>query len=236
MTPVLQRLLRPAAMAALLLGSCTAQANLVANASFESPNIVGGAYQLFTTGSTAITGWTVLGGAGESIQLTPDTYLGLKASDGRQWIDLTGIYGYDKGLRSDSFATTVGQHYTVGFDVGNYLPFGRSTVGLAINGATEQLFTNTSLVGGGTYPMDWQHFSTDFVATSTTTQLSFFGRANGALSNNAGIGLDNVSVSLAASVSAVPEPEIDTLMLAGLGALGLLGRRCRQAPAGAEVG
>lgn len=211
-----------------------AHANLVANGSFEAPNIVAtNIYAWYGNGSTAIPGWTVVapGASVDGTQLTPDTYLGLKGSDGRQWIDLTGNYGYDKGLRSDSFATVVGQHYTVSFDVGNLLwgGFGRSTVGLSINGGTEQLFANTSLVTTGDYPMNWAHFSLDYEATSTSTTLAFFGRANGVLSNNAGIGLDNVSVTQI--TSAVPEPETYALMLAGLGAVGLVARRrARGAP------
>ena len=47
-------------------------ANLLTNGSFEDPNIVANnTYTLYPLGSTAITGWTVVGG---EIQLTPDTY------------------------------------------------------------------------------------------------------------------------------------------------------------------
>ena len=75
----------PLALAAALLGSTASAApNLVTNGSFEAPNIVGGSYVLYPTASTAVTGWTVLGPtAGESVQLKPDTYLGVQASDGR---------------------------------------------------------------------------------------------------------------------------------------------------------
>jgi hypothetical protein len=208
---------------AALCSAGAAQANLVTNGSFEAPNIVGGAYQLYAGGATTITGWTVIA-PGDSIQLTPDTYMGLKASEGRQWLDLTGIYGYDKGVQSDPFATTVGQHYTVSFDVGNYVPFGPSTLGLSINGGAEQRFTNSSLATTADYPMNWAHFSLDYVATGASTQLSFLGRANGALSNNGGIGLDHVSFT----ATAVPEPETAALLLVGLGALGFVGRRSRQ--------
>ena len=207
------------ALAALWAGSATAATNLVGNGSFESPDHVGGGYVLYASGSTAITGWTVIGPAADSVQLTPDTYLGLKGSEGRQWVDLTGIYGYDKGLQSDSFATVAGATYRVSFDVGNYLPFGRSTVGLAINGAADQLFVNTSLASTGHYPMNWAHFSIQWTADAPTLQLTFLGRANGALSNNAGIGLDNVAVDLAPQ-QPVPEPGTWALMLGGLALMG----------------
>jgi hypothetical protein len=213
----------PLALLATLLGSAAGAAtNLVTNGSFESPNIVGGSYVLVTTGSTSITGWTVLGPtAAESVQLTPDTYLGLKASDGRQWIDLTGVVGYDKGLRSDAVATTIGNVYHLSFDVGNYLPFGVSTLGVSINGGAEQLFVNTSLAVTATNPMNWSSFGFDWVATSGSAQLTFLGRANGALSNDLGIGLDNVVFA------PVPEPGRWGLMALGLCAFGLRQARRR---------
>lgn len=219
------------ALAALWAGSANAATNLVGNGSFESPSHVGGAYVLYASGSTAITGWTVIGPAADSIQLTPDTYLGLKASDGRQWIDMTGIYGYDKGLQSDSFATVAGATYRVSFDIGNYLPFGRSTVGVRLNGAPERSFTNTSLATTATAPMNWAAFSFDWVADADSARISFLGRANGADSNNAGIGLDHVRVERVEPtlppVTAVPEPGTWALMLGGLGATALTVRRRR---------
>jgi hypothetical protein len=61
----------------------------------------------------------------------------------------------------------------------------------------------------------WASNSFTFVAAETSTSLFFAG------GYNAGhyIGLDNVSVT------AVPEPETYAMMLAGLGALGFMGRR-----------
>lgn len=211
------------ALVALLACGGASAANLVTNGSFEAPDIVGGGYVLYTTGSTAISGWTVIGPAGDSVQLTPDTYLGLQADDGRQWMDLTGIYGYDKGLRSDAFATTVGATYRISFAVGNYIPFGPSTVGLSISGGPEQLFANPSVAANPKSPMNWASFSVDWVADATSAQLSFLGRANGALSNNAGIGLDSVVVERIGAP--VPEPGTYALMAFGLGLLSLTARR-----------
>lgn len=208
-------------VAASLSGASHA-ANLIGNGSFETPSIVASNnYALYATGSSAVTGWTVLGLPGESVQLTPDTYLGLKASDGRQWLDLTGITGYDKGIKSDGFAVVPGSAYTVSFDVGNYLPFGQSTLGVSINGGAEQLFTNTSLAVNATNPMNWASFSMTWVAAGSTANISFLGRANGALSNGNGIGLDNVRFELAP----VPEPHSAWLMLLGLPLLGIWRRR-----------
>jgi hypothetical protein len=205
------------ACAAASLSGAGHAANLITNGSFENPNIVAsGTYALYPTGSTTVTGWTMLGLPGELVQLTPDTYLGLKASDGRQWLDLTGITGYDKGVKSDSFTVVPGSVYTLNFDVGNYLPFGGSTLGVSINGGAEQLFTNTSLAVTATNPMNWASFSLSWVATGSTASVSFLGRANGALSNNSGIGLDNVRFDLAP----VPEPHSAWLLLLGLPVIG----------------
>lgn len=210
---------------ALACGTASA-ANLLTQGSFEAPNIVGGSYALYATNSTAITGWTVLGPTlGDSVQLTPDNYLGLRASDGRQWIDLTGVVGYDKGVRSDAFATMIGATYRISFDVGNYLPFGQATVGLSVAGGAEQLFTNTSLAVTSTSPMNWTSFSVNWVADTTSTRLSFLGRANGALSNNLGIGIDNVSVERLVPTTPVPEPQTWSLMAAGLATLAFAVRR-----------
>jgi hypothetical protein len=216
------RVVTLACLAASLSGTGHA-ANLINNGSFETPSIVAsGAYLNYNTGATGITGWTVLGpSTGVPVSLVPDTYLGLKASDGRQWIDLTGITGYDKGLKSDDFATTVGSSYTLSFDVGNYLPFGISTLGVAINGGAEQLFTNTSLAVTATNPMNWAAFSVTWVATTPSANISFVGRANGALSNSNVIGLDNVRFDLAP----VPEPHSAWMLLLGLPMLGAWRRR-----------
>jgi hypothetical protein len=208
------------AAGALLAAAAPASANLLTNGSYEALNIVpSGFYQIFNAGSTGIAGWTVMGGP---VQLTPDTYLALKADDGRHWIDLTGIFDYDKGLRSDAVAVSVGTTYDISFSVGNYLPFGRSTVGLSINGGAESLFTNLSLAVTADNPMNWQSFTVQWLADSPTLSLEFRGRANGALSNNAGIGLDAVGVVAASTgPTPVPVPVSGTAGLA-LAALALL--------------
>ena len=216
--------------AALLAGALiapTADSQLLTNGSFENPNINSlGFYSLYNSGSTGITGWTVLGLTGESIALTPDTFLGLQASQGRQWLDISGIYGYNKGMRSDAIAVTIGQTYRIGFDVGNLTVagFGPATLGLAINGGAEQLFVNAAPITG-VFQMNWQSFFVDWTADANTLSLDLVGRANGALGNDAGIGLDNVDVSLLGS--SVPEPSTWALALTGLIAVGTVRRRRR---------
>ncbi len=191
--------------------------NLLSNGSFETPNIVASnTYTLYGSGSQAIDGWTVVGG---DVQLTPDTFMSLPATEGRQWVDLTGIYGYDKGLVSDSVATVVGWTYTLTFDLGNYVPFGSSSMSVGFNNGPAMTFTN---VVNGNGPMDWEHKSLTWTADTNSTRIQFMGVANGGLSNDGVIGLDNVSFTATAPV---PEPETYALLLAGLGMVGAMVRR-----------
>lgn len=205
-----------------LAGSSSGHAaNLLTNGSFELPGIVAtGVYAIYGSGSTAITGWTVVGA---DTQLTPDTYLGLPASEGRQWLDLTGIVGYDKGVRSDAVATVIGQTYKLTFALGNYVPFGTSSLSVSINGEPATTFTN---LVNGSGPMDWENKSLTWVADAVSAQITFRGVANGALSNNLGIGLDNVGFAAAP----VPEPEACVFLIAGLAAAGVSMQRRRQKP------
>ena len=205
---------------AVLASLCTfsalptqAASNLLTNASFEAP-VIQSNYAYYNAGSTAIAGWTVVGG---QIQLT--SYVsGLNASAGLQWIDMTGVTGYGKGLQSDAVATVLGQQYTLTFDLGNYVPFGTSTLSVSINNGPVSLFTNTV---NGRGPMDWESQSLTWVADATSAQITFLGVANGSLSNDLGIGLDNVGFS----ATPVPEPETWAMLLAGLGLVGFSARR-----------
>lgn len=199
----------------LSAGFAHANDNLLTNGSFELPQIPGTSYVLYNSGSTAITGWTVVGA---DTQLTRTEFV--PAAHGTQWIDLTGIYGYNKGLRSDAVATTIGQRYTLSFDLGDYYApgFRTSTLGVSINGSANTLFTN--IYEGGV--MDWERKSFSWIANSNSTQITFTGVENGVLSNNAVIGLDNVVL-----VAAVPEPSTYAMLFAGLFAVGAMARRKR---------
>jgi hypothetical protein len=200
----------------LAFGPVAAAANLLANGSFETPVVTANTYVLYGLGSTAITGWTVVG-AGD-IKLSNDPV----CSDGLQCLDLTGLYGYGKGLRSDAVATVVGTTYQLSFDLGNYVPFGSSTVSVSFNNGAPALFTN--LVNADPSNFEWESKSLTWVADATSTQITFLGAANGSLSNDAGILLDH-SVFTAV---AVPEAGSGTMLLAGLLAIVGLARRSRR--------
>lgn len=205
-----------ASVLALAAVSAHANTNLLVNGSFEEPQIPGRAWVIYGSGSTAITGWTVVGA---DTQLTRTEFV--PAAHGTQWIDLTGIYGYNKGLRSDAVATVIGKTYQLSFDLGDYYAqgFRTSTLGVSINGGANTLFTN--IYEGGI--MDWERKSFSFVASSNSTNITFLGVENGALSNNAVIGLDNVVLNAAP----VPEPSTYAMMLAGLFGVAAFARRKR---------
>ena len=189
-------------------------ANLLTNGSFEIPAraVPGDSY--FDSGSTDITGWTVVGGR---TQLSYHS----TCTDGKQCIDLTGDFGYNKGLRSDAIATVIGATYLLTFDLGNVVrsDFGSSTVSVSINNGAATLLTN--VINNDPSGFEWESKSLSWVANATSAQITFLGAANGGLSNDAGILLDNVAFTAVP----VPEPETYALMLAGLGLVGFAARR-----------
>ncbi len=199
----------------LALSGAAHGANLLTNGSFETPILPTGSYTSYPAGTTAITGWTAVG-PGDT-QLTRTEFL--PAADGNQWIDLTGYIGYDKGLQSDAVATEIGTTYRLSFYLGDYAPFVSSTASVRINDDPAMLFTNVYQSG----TMDWELKSLDWIATATTARITFLGVANGALSNNLGIGLDGVAFEKLAP--AVPEPGTYALMLAGIGLLAAVAKR-----------
>lgn len=194
-----------------------AQAELIINGSFEQPAVSPGNYGLWTTGSTDITGWTVVGPEVAIVHTTFE-YGGLTfpSQSGDQWLDLTGATSnsMDNGV-SQSVATTIGAKYLLSFHVGsvyNGLQFFSSTVDLSIDGGSRMSFTNPS----ATSTLVWQEFSYQFTAQNAMTNITFF---NGSGPSNNNAGLDGVSLS------AVPEPS--SLFCVIVGAVGLAARRRR---------
>lgn len=187
------------------------------NGSFESGDLADGTSAYYTLGSTAITGWQVIGGS--NVQLVDQDFLAgsgyaLSASDGRQWVDLTGgNEGFGKGL-SQTFAGTAGQDYTLTFDLGRLLSRNPASLDVNVNGNVLS-FSNTGAAGGNV--MDWKAYSLTFTGQASNT-LSFVGSAFSG-GNSTLVGLDNVVLT------PVPEPTSLALMLGGLGLLGVAARR-----------
>lgn len=208
--------------------------NLLSNGGFEQPLV---SVAFYGTGSTAITGFTVanLPGGSGSVSLVNNSAfgnLGVVASQGAQFVDLTGNVGRGAGIRSDDFATLLGATYAVTFDVGafyvaGYGSFGDATVDLYVNGVLAGSFQKTmSLKGPGSI---YQTFSHSFVGTGAPTNVAFYA-SQSAASSDLGVGLDNVGVSMTAPppVTGVPEPAAWALMIGGFGMAGASLRRLRR--------
>jgi hypothetical protein len=185
----------------------------VVNGSFEDPVLGAGNTSFYDVGSTAITGWTVVGGS--NVQLVNSTFgapdYTLPASNGSQWVDLTGgNEGIGKGL-TQTFAGRAG-FYLVEFDLGKMFSAGNPFVSVNFNGDI-QTFSNTTSGSGNI--LSWAHEQYYFFGAASNT-ITFTGAAGGSTGL---IGIDNVTVT------AVPEPESLALMMAGIGALGFMSRR-----------
>jgi hypothetical protein len=191
------------------LAATPALADLIVNGSFETPVVPNGFYTNFPGGSIAITGWTVVGVDssvvdGDFIQ----SGITFQAQDGEQWIDMAGVTSNasSSGV-TQSVPTTIGGLYELSFYVGSAQAspfFAASTVDLSINGGPRVPFHNSIAPSN---MLNWQQFIVPFVATSNSTNLTFY---NGSASNNFLSALDNVVIE------GIPEPATGVLALGTL--------------------
>ena len=198
-------------------------ANLITGGSFESPSIPVGGTAIYPAGSTAITGWTVVGVGPDSVALVSTSFtqsgVTFQSQNGQQWIDLAGNASNSQSSGVTQSITTVPSGlYSVSFYVGSaddnvnnfFFP---STIDLSINGGPRAHFTNPIAPSN---QLNWAQFVVPFVATGSSTNLTFY---NGGASNNFLSALDNVVVD------AVPEPSTVILLALGIGGVSLFGRR-----------
>ena len=189
-----------------------AKANLILNGDFESPS---GGLGRYLGGSTAISGWTVLGNDVDLLTTnyseTSNGMFTFNAESGLQSIDLTGNgnNGPTNGI-TQSIPTVTGTHYALSFYVGSalstngtssYQPPG-AVDGLSIDGGPIIPFTSRPIVPG---QITWTGYTYSFTATGPVSTISFLN----ATPLNTSLGeLDNVSVV------AVPEPIVAGICLA----------------------
>lgn len=197
-----------------------AGANLITNGSFETPVVPAGGFTNFNTGSTAITGWTVVG---PQVSVVSGTYasfgLTFPAEDGTQWLDLTGDGSNALEGIEQAVATTPGATYDLAYFVGNQVnpggPYGTtSTVEVLVDGSVIQKSTN-SMGAGGTVQV-WQQFTTLFIAASSSTNIEFLNLDPVTDNTN---GLDNVILTLGTSTTTTPEPSTFVLFALALSGL-----------------
>jgi uncharacterized protein (TIGR03437 family) len=169
--------------------------NLIVNGDFETPVAGVGKLIDYQSGSTALTGWNVIGTAPDTVdQIDAAFVVGrvfIFPESGSQWLDLTGS-NVSTGTRgiTQTVPTISGASYILTFWVGNVDDPGgifgvTSTVGLKINGTSAGSFTSSST----SVIMTWQQFTVTFTATGSSTVIEFDNLDPSTDSSN---GLDNV--------------------------------------------
>lgn len=196
------------ACAAVLSGA--ANANIIVNGSFEQSSLnPGTSWSVVGGGSSAIDGWTTIGGGID--------YFGtfITASDGTHSIDINNLSA--GGGIAQTFATNAGWIYTVEFDMSANM-FGGPTpkiMEVSAAGTSEQFEFDYVAAGATAQDPMWERMTFTFVASGSSSTLEFRGISGGVF----GAALDNVVVT-----GAVPAPGA----LAGFGVLGVIAtRRCR---------
>jgi choice-of-anchor C domain-containing protein len=155
------------------------------NGSFEVGTFTTDPFDTLVPGSTALTGWTVESGSIDWI----GSYW--PASQGSRSIDLTG---FNAGAISQTLTTTIGNTYIVTFDLsGNPAgPPTTKTLTVGATGAPTTAYTfDTAAAGNTLTDMNWAPQTYSFLATSTSSVLTFTSTTDGFW----GPALDNVTVT-----------------------------------------
>lgn len=180
--------------------------NLVTNGSFETTSVNAGNWVL----STTLDGWSVLGGPG-NFEIRNNVVGSAQSGSNFIELDTTGNTTIGQNFAS----LTAGASYALSFWYAPRANVAASSNGIDVLWNGQQL--GSTLTGNGGSNPAWAQHSFSVSALAGTNTLSF--RSVGT-SDSLGGSLDNVSLT-----SAVPEPSSYALLLAGLGAVGLVARR-----------
>ena len=173
------------AVASLSIAASALAFSGATNGSFENGTFSGAPWDTLNSGSTNITGWTIGSGSVDSI----GSYW--PASNGSRSIDLSGD---GPGTISQALATTIGNTYTVTFDLSGNPACGPAikTMTVSATGGSTAPFTYDISVAGNTLTdMKWVSRTYSFVATVTTTTLTLTSTTDGIC----GPAIDNIVVT-----------------------------------------
>ena len=149
---------------------------VVTNSSFEAAPAGVYNYQNLSTGSTALTNWTIGGG----IKVMNSSYK--SAAQGTKSVDLNSSYG--PGNISQMVPTVVGAGYTVRFAIANGATCGGQwRYGTVTYGPSSASLSNSNA--------GWTYRSYVFNATSTSSLIKFESTSSG----GCGIAIDDVTVT-----------------------------------------
>jgi len=207
-------------VAVYAFGLGAAQANLLVDGGFDNPTINPIPYPFYTNygpansdphygGTSFDNAWQITRGNVDLVQQLG----GWSASPASSpyYLDLNGNA---PGTIEQSFATVIGQQYSLNFwysnNAGGSPNPDRATVTVAALSDTIEHYGATST------NLNWTYYSNTFTATSALTMMSFSQVDNCC---NGGILLDSINVS------AVPEPASWMMMILGFFGLGFLGYR-----------
>jgi hypothetical protein len=188
-----------------------AAVNLVANGSFEEPNIPTGSFDLVSS----IPGWSVeYTGTFGSIEIQNNA--AGSPFDGNQFTELDAV---GQPLIYQDLQTVVDQTYKLQFA---FSPRPGVLDNILSVKWGDVLLNPISASGVGLTNTQWQVFTYDLVATSAITRLSFDNRLE--TLNGFGTYLDAVSVT---AITAVPEPNsmLGVLVISAVGTASLLKRK-----------
>ncbi len=190
---------------ALPFAAFAAGPELVTNGSFEANALSTGTYQIF--GGTSVSGWI----ANDEIEIR--NAVAGSAHDGNNYVELDANHN---SSMVQTLATVADGAYTLSFWYSNRTGTPVASNGLSFDFGAGPMAAPT-LAMNDTGGNVWNYFSTDFVAASNATRLTFAALGTG---DTLGSSLDKISVT-----TAVPEPKSWALLLTGLAAVGWIGRR-----------
>lgn len=195
-------------------GFATANVELVTNGGFELGAAPATGFSTLVQGSSALSGWNVIG----SIDWVSSSYWDTPDNSAHS-LDLNGM---SYGGVSQTLNTVTNQTYTLSFDYagnpeGNAYSSIKDLFAIAI-GSTPGVAGHYTFDTANTsnQNMGWVHEELSFVASGSQTTLSFLSMPGSFTHPYYGAALDNVSV-----VSAAPVPEPETYAMLGLGLMAL---------------